>query len=51
MFEENEKEGLSDCLVCWFSELNYYFTKYSCSSLKELDDYLWFECGVTLIVR
>lgn len=52
MFEENEKiDDLSDCFVCWFSELNYYLTKCVCSSLQELDDYLWYECGVALIVR
>lgn len=52
MFEEIEKiDDLSDCLVCWFSELNYYLTKYVCSSLQELDDCLWYEYGVMLIVR
>jgi len=50
MFEEKINE-LSDCLVYWFSELNYYLTKYVCSSLQELDDCLWCEYGTVLIVR
>lgn len=39
-----------DKLVCWFSELNYYLTKYNCCSVDELDDLLWFTYGVHLII-
>lgn len=39
-----------DTLVCWFSELNYYLTKYSCNTVDELDDLLWYTFGVYLII-
>lgn len=43
MFEEIENiDDYSDCLVYWFSELNYYLTKYACLSWQELDDLLRF---------
>jgi len=38
------------CLVIWFDELNYYFTKYGVDTLDALDDLLWFTFGVDLIV-
>lgn len=41
---------MEDVLKVWFSELNYWMTKYNCRDLKELDDTLWFEYGVTLEV-
>jgi hypothetical protein len=40
-----------DNLVVWFSELNYYLTKYGVDTLEQLDNMLWFEYGVNLIVR
>lgn len=39
-----------DVLPVWFSELNYYMTKYECETLEELDDKLWFSYGIVLVV-
>lgn len=41
---------MEDVLKIWFSELNFWMTKYGCDSLKELDDTLWYEYGVALEV-
>lgn len=40
---------IGDFLV-WFSELNYWMTKYDCKSLSELEDILFYDYGVTLEV-
>lgn len=37
-------------LVIWYSELNYYFTKYECDSIEELDKILWYDYGVSMII-
>lgn len=37
-------------LQVWFSELNYWMTKYYCESLSELEDTLFYDYGVTLEV-
>lgn len=37
-------------LFIWYSELNYYFTKYECESIEELDKILWYDYGVSMII-
>lgn len=37
-------------LVIWYSELNYYFTKYECDNIEELDKILWYDYGVSMII-
>lgn len=39
-----------DVLPVWYSELNYYMTKYSCNSLEELDIRLWCTYGLKLVI-
>ena len=39
-----------DAFFVWPSELNYYMTEYACDSLEELDDVMWYEYGVSLII-
>lgn len=39
-----------DLLPVWYSELNYYMTHYECDSLDELNDKLWCEYGVNLVI-
>lgn len=41
------KDGI---LKVWFSELNYWMTKYNCRSYEELEATLWCKFGVILKV-
>lgn len=50
MEQENKWNIPEPILVCWYSELNYYFTKYGVESIDELDNALWYEYGVTLLI-
>lgn len=44
-------EDPSSDLVIRKNEIEKYCKKYNCSNEKELDKYLWFECGVRLVIK